>query len=159
MLLRLLMPADRVQCYSGAIERFDVLRMFLEDGAERCEGFCMLLSPEHDLREPDLTIDIAGRYRKRLAKRGVCPIEVAIAHERPPEIDPGLRGGRLTFRDPPLDVGCIEGVSTTLGGLGQPRQRRGVEIGAARRRLGRSGDSAELCSGSGAGAEAECNQR
>lgn len=105
--LRLLMPTDCIECYSGAIERFDVLRMPFEDGAERYEGFCMLLSPEHDLREANLTIDIAGRYRKRLAKRGLCSVEVAVAHERAPEIDLGLRCGRLTFRDPPIDICCV----------------------------------------------------
>ena len=136
MLLRLPMPTDCVQCYSGAIERLEVLRMPFEDGTERCEGFSMLLSRQHDLREADFAVDIAGRYRKRLAKRGLCSVEVAIAHEGTPEIDPGLRGGRLTLRDPPIDIGCVERVSAALGGLAQSRQRRSIEIGAIGWRVG-----------------------
>ena len=108
--------------------------MPFENGAERSEGFRMLLSRQQVLREADLAVDIAGGYRKRLAKCGVCPVEVAIAHERPPEIDPGLRCGRLTFRNPPMDICRVERVSVALGSLRQPRQRRSIEIGAGGRR-------------------------
>jgi hypothetical protein len=134
--LRLLMPANCVQGYSGAIERFDVLRVPFKDGTECCEGFCMLLSREQDLRETDLAVDIGRGYHERLAKRGVGPVEVATAQECPPEIDPGLRCGRLTFRDPPVDVCGVERVSVALGGLRQPRQGRTIEIGTGGRRIG-----------------------
>lgn len=130
------MPAGGVQCDSGPVERFDVLRMPFEDSAERCESFRMLLSPEQNLREADLAIDIAGRYCKRLAKRGVRPVEVAIAHEGAPKIDLGLRCRRLTFGDATIDTCCVERVSVALGGLGQSRQRRRIKIGAAARGLG-----------------------
>src|SRR5262245_39478615 len=98
------MPAGCVQRDSCAVERFDVLRMPFEDGTERCECFRMLLSGEQNLREADLAVDIAGRYRKRLAKRGVRPVEVAVAHEGAPKIDLGLRCGRLAFGDPTIDT-------------------------------------------------------
>lgn len=135
MLLRLLVPTGCVQCDSGAIERFDVLRMPFEDGGERGQGFCMLLSREHDLREADLAVDIAGDDRKRLAKRGICSVEVAITDERAPEIDLGLRCGWLTFRNPPIDVCCVKRVPTALGGMRQPHEGRGIEIGARGRRI------------------------
>ena len=135
MFLRLLVSTESVQCYSGAVERFDVFWMLFENGAERSEGFCMLPSREQNLREADLAVDIAGGYRKRLAKRGVCPVEVAIAHERAPEIDPGLRCGRLAFRNPPIDICRVERVAICLGSLRQPRQGRSIEIGAGGRRV------------------------
>ena len=90
-----------------------------------------------DLSETDLAqLGIPVGDRKRLAKRGLCPVGVAIAHERAPKIDLGLRCGRLTFRDPSIDICSVERISAGLGGLRQPGQSRGIEIGASARRLG-----------------------